>query len=102
MTEKLQEEINNTPSLKLIREKRQDLVKKDIFQCETLPKEIADSPCISCENCHWKRVVINTDIKEIGYCKVSFEYVYAPRNYAEHINYVKECLTYEMSELELE
>ncbi len=61
---------------------------------------------MSCENCHWKVVKMGKQefltYEPVGYCRINYEYIYAPRKISDNVCPVQECITYEMAELDVE
>ena len=72
--------------------KRQEIV-TTIFQ-DSVPPEVKDSPCFSCENADWRMTkggVIS------AYCKNRFDVVYSTKNFATDADTVIKCADFEMA-----
>ena len=94
------EELNNTPSLSEIRNRRKEFV-TSIFPDDTLPEDLQDCPCVSCENCSWR---ITAKKKRSAYCKVHFEVVYEGElDYGGKLStdsdLIKRCIEFELADL---
>ena len=93
MTDKI-EEINNTPTLQEIRQQRREVNSQIFTDSVLLFDDIKDSPCISCENCNFRKTVSGTIS---GYCKVHFETIYSSLNFARE-NVISSCADYELAD----
>lgn len=91
MSDKI-EEINNTPSLKEIRVKRQEIV-TTIFH-DRVPEELKNSPCVCCENADWR--LTNGGVIS-AYCKNRFDIIYSTKNFATDSDTVIKCADFEMA-----
>ena len=95
MTDKLEEQINNTPALSEIRARRAELVTV-LFQ-DKFPEKLTESPCVSCENCNWRKT---TGGLITAYCKVNFDYVYdsLTGDFDREKDVILHCIDFEMAE----
>ena len=93
MTDKIEESINNTPSLEEIREMRRE-ANSQIFTDSEKFDDVKDSPCFSCESCNFRKNVSGTIS---GYCKVHFETIYSSLNFARE-NVISFCADYELAD----
>jgi len=94
MADKIEEQINNTPSLEETRSRRKEIVEK-LFSGR-LPEELQESPCVRCENADWR---LTNGGQISAFCKNRFDLVYSTSNYATDTDTVIQCVEFEMADL---